>query len=152
MNFINKLSGFVVYYLSYPITRLLLKNSRRSYLAVIYDNQLLVTKNWLGDQRTWRLVGGGVHKKENYLDAVIREAREEVNLAFDQASLKQIVGISRHPKGYYYAIFLIKFSVEPKIIRSKEIIEAQFISIDQLIKGKIPISLEVATLLSKLER
>ena len=152
MNFILKISGLLAYIISYPFTRILIYNSRRAYLALIYKDQLFLTKNWLGDQKTWRLVGGGVHEREEYLNGLIRECQEEINLKLDPKELKPIIGPMKHPKGYEFTIFRYDCKTEPKINKSRELNEARFISFEELRDAKNKYSFEVEKLLAKLAK
>lgn len=152
MNFILKISGLLAYIISYPFTRILIYNSRRAYLALIYKDQLFLTKNWLGDQKTWRLVGGGVHGTEEYLTGLIRECHEEINLKLNPKDLDSIIGPLKHPKGYEFTIFRYECKNEPKIYKSRELNEAQFISLEELRTTKYKYSFEVEQVLAKLAK
>lgn len=142
MNFLGKL----IYVVSYPFILLIIRNSHRVYGAIVYKDKILVTKNYLGFQNTWRLPGGGLKKNEPELSGLIREVKEEVGILLPADKLSLVVSGKKHRKHFYYSIYVCKLQQQPKIdINNSEILDAQFISINNLLKGpKVSESLELA--------
>ena len=69
------------------------ENYKKTSVVLIFnkDDEILIIKRsktapWMPNK--WSLVGGGVEKNENYLDAAIREVKEETSLKV--SSLKKI--------------------------------------------------------------
>ena len=128
--------GRLVYTIGYPLFRILIKNTYRAYVIVLYEDKILVTKNWLGHQKKWRLPGGGVHKNERPALAASRELLEEVGIRVTE---KELVQMTRTPHearfGYLIDLFMVTMNRLPKVNPDeREIIEATFMSKDELAK------------------
>lgn len=86
-------------------------------------------------RRSWDLPGGGIGRNEAPIDAVIREAQEEINVALDPAALAQV-----HEETTYHAychdhlrIFQVELPALPEVrIDGREIIAAAFMQPEQL--------------------
>ncbi len=128
-----KIIGKIIYLVSYPVILLIIRNSKRVYGAIIYQNQILVTKNWLGFQNTWRLPGGGLKKNESELVGLIREANEEVGINIPKEQWSLVLSNQKHKKNFLYSVYICRLNSLPKLrIDQKEILEAKFIEIDSL--------------------
>jgi ADP-ribose pyrophosphatase YjhB (NUDIX family) len=146
-----KILGRVVYFFGYPLFRLLIQGTTRAYAIVRVDNELLVTQNWLGFQKKWRLPGGGVAHTESIADAIVRELHEEVGLRVSPEQL-QLVQNEPFRSGihYNYFLYVLDLSEKPKLrIDQREILQAKFVAIDAL--QNMPISEEIRNFL-KLEK
>jgi len=142
--------GKVVYIGGYFIFRIKIKDTHRAYVAVIVDEKLLVTKNWLGLQKNWRLPGGGVQTGESATQAAIRELREEVGITAAPIDLKPL---TEQPLkavfNYQYDLFVLQLKTMPIITIDKhEILFANFVSKEELLT--LPISEEVAQVVVQL--
>lgn len=142
--------GKVVYFFGYPIFRLLIKNTNRTYVAVIFDDQLLLTKNWLGFQNKWRLPGGGVRSDESATQAAIRELLEEVGLSCTKDQLTSLTPQPvRSSFNYNYELFAMRVASSPKIyIKNQEILASQMFSKAQVLR--LPIGEETARAIQSL--
>jgi 8-oxo-dGTP pyrophosphatase MutT (NUDIX family) len=69
-----------------PIFRLVISRTTRVYVIIKIDDEILMTKNWLGNG-LWALPGGGLSRKENPKQAAVRELREELGLSLNEGSL-----------------------------------------------------------------
>ncbi|MBI1857139.1 NUDIX hydrolase [Candidatus Saccharibacteria bacterium] len=54
---------------------------------MIFEDQILVTKNWMGNGK-WSLPGGGLHHGEEPAIGAVREVLEETGIKLKPASLK----------------------------------------------------------------
>ncbi len=129
MNFLGK----IIYLVGFPFILLIIRNSNRVYGAIIFDNKLLVTKNFLGLQKDWRLPGGGLKKNESKTAGLIRELQEEVGIDIKEEHCSLLISDKKHRKNFYYSIFVCHLKSIPSLkIDHKEILEAKFISINTL--------------------
>ena len=122
--------GRLVYFFGYPLFRILIRNTVRAYVVVVYNDKILLTKNWLGFQKKWRLAGGGVHAGEDIRLAAQRELFEEVGLIADIGELKSL---SEDPLKavfhYQYHLFLYNQDKEQLVVcDEREILEAKFVA------------------------
>jgi len=141
--------GQLLYLLSYPGLLLLIKGTKRAYVIVVFENKALVTKNWLGFRRKWRLPGGGAKNNESYMQAAIREVKEEVGIDLSSNVIKAIDEPIKHKKGFYFQTFVTEIYNAPKIVTEfPEIWKAEFVDIDKLSNDEI--SQQVQHALSKL--
>lgn len=129
-----KIIGRLAYFFGYPLFRLLIRGTHRTYMVIIHDDQMLMTKNWLGFQKKWRLPGGGVQADETAYMAVQREIVEELGISADESKLQQLTTeplISQY--AYRYDLFLYTIDQVPSMrIDNREILMADFISKDDL--------------------
>ncbi len=122
--------GKIIYFFGYPLFRLLIKNTNRTYILVEAEGKFLLTKNWLGKQEKWRLPGGGIIKKESPAAAVTRELKEEVGIIIEE---KQLIALNHVPirSKFHYNYFLFKVLLNelPEVKPDKrEILTARFIN------------------------
>jgi ADP-ribose pyrophosphatase YjhB (NUDIX family) len=138
--------GRVVYFFGYPIFRLLIKNTYRVYVVVLYKDKILVTKNWLGFQKKLRLPGGGVHKNERPAAAACRELAEEVGIRITEKNLIQLTSTPIEARyGYLVDLFVLEPSRKPTIqIDKREILEASFATKQDLEKSDLSEELSIA--------
>lgn len=132
-----KLPAFVgrsIYFFGYPIFRILIKNTHRAYVVVIYKNKILVTKNWLGNQKKWRLPGGGIKRSERPAAAACRELFEELGIRLTEQDVIQLNPTPiEAPYGYLIELFTAPTTKTPKIaIDEREILAAKFMSKNEL--------------------
>ncbi len=139
--------GRIVYFFGYPIFRVLIKNSTRAYVIVRVGDEILLTKNWLGFQRKWRLPGGGILGGEQPIFAAQRELKEEVGLQLHEQNLVKLQEQPLRSKfNYDYYLFTLTLPEKPVLeVDNKEILSAEFIAIADL--NKVSISEEVVNFL-----
>jgi 8-oxo-dGTP pyrophosphatase MutT (NUDIX family) len=131
--------GKIVYFFGYPVFRLLIKNTTRAYVIVRFGDELLLTKNWLGFQKKWRLPGGGVQAGELPLAAAKRELYEEVGIQADERDLHLLQKKPFRSKfNYDYYLFTVTVLSRPKLsIDKKEILAAKFVNKDSVAQKHI---------------
>lgn len=140
------LAGKISYVLGYPFIRIWLWRSQRVYVLLCVGDQILVTKNWLGLHRRWRLPGGGCHRSEQDIDALVREAREELGIRLAASGIQPLSARPIHSKkGYSYSLFIMQLPQKPPLnVNSAEIVETEWIRREQLCKTPITIELKSA--------
>jgi len=125
-----KFLGRLVYFLGYPLFRILIRNTVRAYVVVVCNDKILLTKNWLGFQKKWRLAGGGVRAGEDIRLAAQRELFEEVGIRVYEAELTSLSARPLKATFYYqYHLFLYNPDKEPLFVcDEREILEAKFVA------------------------
>lgn len=117
--------------LTLPLSSLILNNSTRTRVIIIFDNQVLLQRSYMGSQR-WSFPGGGVSRREPLDKAALREVHEEVGLRLNLRQLEylghQKLGINVKWAKADVHFFVVKLSkkLQPKVIRPLEIIEASW--------------------------
>lgn len=125
--------GKIIYIFSYPVILLLVKNTHRSYVVLLVDNKVLVTRNWLSNKPIWRLPGGGLHNQELPVFAAVRELQEETGIKIEASQLTVLLENQMHKKHFSYDIFYCQLHEQPDIkLDNLEILDAQFIAISDL--------------------
>lgn len=80
------------------------------------NGKLLLEKRW--DSETWGLVGGGVKKQEQPIDAMVRETYEELGLRVSKAQFRKldVYGepgrIAAYQDGSVWRMVIVVFSLE----------------------------------------
>ncbi len=101
--------GRTAFWLGWPVLYFFLSGSRRSRVVIAVDDQILVTKSWLGDGN-WELPGGGAHKGEDILECALREVKEETDITLEA---NQLI----HGDGFSISSNKISFTCEPFFVR-----------------------------------
>lgn len=123
--------------IAYPVLGIMLHNSHRVRVLIMFEEEILLQRSSVGHQK-WSVPGGGVEKNESDEEAAIREIEEEVGIKINKKDLKKL-GWRRVPynKGWPYinlTFFEVNLSKKPKIsiTRPLEIIEADWFRIGSL--------------------
>jgi ADP-ribose pyrophosphatase YjhB (NUDIX family) len=103
-------------------------------VIVRVGDEILLTKNWLGFQKKWRLPGGGVLGGEQPIFAAQRELKEEVGLLLHEQNL---IALQEQPFrskfNYDYYLFTLTLPEKPVLeIDNKEILSAEFMALSEL--------------------
>lgn len=123
-------------------------------MIIIKDKKLLMIKR--GDNRKWSFPGGKVDKGETYLDAVIRETKEESGIEVSQAeyicdfsSIAKVKGNVSIVKSK--AFIAAEYAGIPRVINSREVLDVKFIDISNLVDLDIfmPTSAVISHLIEK---
>lgn len=145
-----KFLGKIIYFCGYPIFRMLIKGTTRAYVVVQVDDELLLTQNWLGFQKKWRLPGGGVHAGEEPIHAAQRELAEEVGLQTNEQNLKLL---GEYTSGFKYQYFLFSLVLPQKpalSVDEREILRVEFVSLPNL--ATLQVSEEVENFLKLVKK
>ncbi len=104
------------------------------------NGKLLLEKRW--DSETWGLVGGGVKKQEQPIDAMVRETYEELGLRVSKAQFRKldVYGepgrIAAYQDGSVWRMVIVVFSLElpenTQLKISKESKELRWFSKEEL--------------------
>jgi 8-oxo-dGTP pyrophosphatase MutT (NUDIX family) len=83
----------------------LLKQKRHACVVVLDGDKVLLLRRSITDSWKpckWALPGGGVEKDENFIDAAIRELKEETHLDIDDPKKLQLIKVSPNGKIAFY--------------------------------------------------
>lgn len=141
-------AGRLAYKLLARPTRYYLKDSRRAYVILVHSEQVLMVKNWFGNQQ-WRLPGGGLKNGESPKEGLVREVSEELGVQIHPNMLKPVSeGRWNYEKNDFgYHIFLADLPNKPKVKAQKtEIADWQWFEFKSLPENLPP---EIIKALSK---
>ena len=129
-----RIFGTAAYVCGYPFILLWLLGSKRVYAAIVVNDELLVTKNWLDLHLQWRLPGGGKQSGETDTQALTREINEELGIRVSGQQVTPFVQAAQNTKkNYSYSIYFIQFAEKPLLQPNKfEIIELCWIQLSDL--------------------
>lgn len=128
--------GKCTYYLLIPFLYLygLVVKTPRPRLLFIHDTNVLLVRNWLGEQ-TWTLPGGGVRGKENEKEALTREIHEELGITIDSSLLTYFDTMTvQRIAPYQISIYILETKAVPQslVIDKREIIESIWCPLHEL--------------------
>ncbi len=132
--FLGRIAG----YLSWPLVWFVIRRTTRTRILLRTDNKVLVTKGWLGTGK-WSLPGGGMHRGEKPVYAVLRELREETNVLLQNADLRYL-GLKNQDKGLPFSYHLFAAQAPRELVLKKqrfEIIDVQWIDARKLLNQPI---------------
>lgn len=114
-------------------------SDRRTRLAIIYEDQVLVIQN-ITNFGKWTLPGGGYKSKETGVECIRREVREELNLdlSSDEIIESGVYHKKRRNQSHTYDTFFVKLNELPHLQLSWEIAKAKWVPIAALPNGTSP--------------
>lgn len=121
MNRLWQLIGITIFWLGWPLHYLYINGSRRTRVLILCDDEIVITKGWIGGN-DWVLPGGGVKAGESYESSAIREVQEETGIKLTPSDLQKISersAIPEHGLSFYYTAYLVRFSDKPKLTKRK---------------------------------
>lgn len=108
--------GQAIYTLGYPLARLAVYRSRRSYVVIFCQDEILLTVDWLSLHHEQRLVGGGAKRHESPRRAASREIFEEIGLNIDEKDLIKLPNTPfRSNKHFDYYVFSLYLAEKPSL-------------------------------------
>jgi ADP-ribose pyrophosphatase YjhB (NUDIX family) len=118
------------------LRRFIFGRSKRVRLVLCTsDDQILLVRNWYGNQK-WTLPGGGVKRREPETQAVVRELREETGVNITSHSVEYLGEYPCYESSRVFTIKCYYSSINSlvDITRSKniEILERKWFSISHL--------------------
>jgi 8-oxo-dGTP pyrophosphatase MutT (NUDIX family) len=127
---INKL-GFTI---AKPFARWKLAGSTRVRALLVFEDEILLNRAWIGSQR-WSLPGGGVNKDEKPKKALKRELIEELDISIPQKKYHRILKHHHTDHGADHLVILYQINMGSRRefkVNKHEIIEAAWHKIDDL--------------------
>lgn len=124
-----RVCGQITYWVILPGIWLCLRFGKRTRVLIESEKEVLVVKPWLGNGK-WCLPGGGIHRSERAVDALVREVIEETGVVLHPDSLGgAIERIYRDNILYFqYYEFHVTLPKRPKVdTRGLEITEAAWV-------------------------
>lgn len=120
-----KAIGISAFWLTWPALWVYLRRGKRTRILIIYKDEFLVLRGWLG-AGDWTLPGGGLHKGENSLQGVIREVTEETGLALFEHDILFLQSAVHGNKGlrFSYDSFYVTLKARPHVTVQKGEISA----------------------------
>ena len=108
--------GLVLYWLLRPLLRVVLRRSKRVYIALVHDGQVCAVKNWMA-RDTWRLPGGGMKAGETPAETAKREIREELGFHVSTQWLTKLIeGVqTTDGLGFFYTVFAYQLEARPTL-------------------------------------
>lgn len=150
INKIWKGIGSSLGWILWPLLCLYLQGSKRTRVLILYRDEVLLVKGWLGNNR-WALPGGGLQRNENPTEGALREMYEETGIEANATELQEIFqNLSIKLRFYSYSIYAFKIELNhrPTLRRQKNEISAlNWLKISEIDKSK-KFSPEVHLLLS----
>lgn len=137
---INKF-GFTI---ARPFARWKLAGSTRVRALLLFEDEVLLIRAWIGSQR-WSLPGGGVNKNEKPKKALKRELIEELNLKIPQKNYHKILKHHHTDHGADHIVILYQINLKSRRnfeINKSEIIEAEWHKVDDLPDNTHPLVFE----------
>lgn len=139
--------GKALYIITKPGIHRMLKGSTRVYVLFRVGDEVLVSKNWLGLHKTWRLPGGGMQKDETPTQALAREVKEELGVDIEENKLQplQYEPYFEHQKKFTYWLYVLPYEAKPELhINEKEIVAAEWMHIAKLATAPLSEELKIA--------
>lgn len=107
-------TGIAVWVLAWPAFFVYLRARERTRIIVIYQDQILVVRNWISDGK-WLLPGGGLHKNEAVVRGALRELNEETGIAAKSEQLRFITRqrYRRYGQRFDFSVFVLSVAEAP---------------------------------------
>lgn len=134
---VSKRLGTLMYWVTWPGIRFMLRMSKRTRVAIISGNTILVVRPWLGNGK-WSLPGGGVRAQEGERTAVTREVFEETGLELNKNGLKKLKQLSYYQDGLQFDYTLFSYSLQKQAVTTRhtpEITDVAWLEIAMLNKN-----------------
>lgn len=140
------LAGRSAYKVVEPGVKLVVRNSRRSRILLVFENEYLVVKHWLGDG-AWMLPGGGQHRHEEPLAGARRELNEELGISPPPSAFAHAGRYESNDRGFSfsYDLYIVRLTERPVLrLQRIEILSAAWFDRTALLPGPATPVLAVA--------
>src|SRR3990167_10335835 len=130
--------GSAAYFITWPLIYVyVVITTARARVLLVHNDDILVVKNWLG-AGNWALPGGGLERGESAQQATIREVKEELGIAIEQAAL---IDLGRHSSNSFghmpskYYLFAVQLQERPQLtVQESEITAHDWLSTRTLVE------------------
>lgn len=130
------IGGRVGFWIGWPALYLYMLSSERTRVIISCGENVLVVKGWLSDGR-WNLPGGGMHKGEQPMQALLREVYEETKLRLTGDKVT-FIRLCHRTRGFHYDFHLFRtelIDMPVPLCEPYEIADAQWLPWRQLLDG-----------------
>lgn len=139
MNALQVIFGRGIFWLSWPILRIILHGSLRTRIVIESDGEALLLRGWY-DGNNWSLPGGGVHKNESTKQSAIREVAEETGIKLTEPQLVDLGRDTYDKAGLKFDIqrYGCRLKTKPHTQKQRsEIIALEWFSLTNLQKNMV---------------
>lgn len=134
-----RLAGRVTYYAAALGLFVYFRIGSRTRVLVVCGDELLLVRPWMGTGR-WILPGGGLHRHEDPELGARREVLEETGIILPPKLDNLGDFIAQGWERYSYTLFMANLESRPDVqLRQLEILDAQWFTRDELLKGTVPL-------------
>lgn len=144
-----KYAGQAAYWLTWPLIYIYSRIGKpRARVIVVYENQVLLVKNWLGPGN-WALPGGGLEHGETPVQAACRELEEEVSLKIPSEDMTYHGRYTFKGRGgmlVKYELCSTSVSTKPELrFKKDEIMDGCWIDVSDAMSPRKDVSLSVSS-------
>jgi 8-oxo-dGTP pyrophosphatase MutT (NUDIX family) len=116
------IAGRLLYWVAWPGTWLYLRWSTRSRMLVVYGDEVLVVKNWMGDGR-YHLPGGGLHPDELPAKGAVRELYEETGATLHEDEIVPLASEMYRHDGFRYKCHYFAYRSHTRLVTKQTQLE-----------------------------
>ncbi len=112
----------------------MLSGSTRTRALLIYKDEILLVRNWLGTQQ-WSLPGGGVGNNETSRNGMQRELREELGIDIRPKHYQRLLKTRQKEHGAEFVAIVFQINLKSRVefqIEKNELIEASWHKVSSL--------------------
>lgn len=125
--------GRAAYWLAWPALFVYLRLTTRTRVVMVAENHLVLVRGWMSDGR-WGLPGGGLHRGEQSIEGVVREAAEEIGVQLRPGQLQPLASEQCTDNGLSYRchFFAVRLEQRPELHAQRgEITAAEWVPLSK---------------------